>query len=145
MRAFVSTDSVLITVAVEDPPITELTIWNVILSFKASFDLFLEYLKVQLGVGVENYNVGSLLITVTCSSLQILEGLWEAYSSGRLDTVAKKTLVTAQVLATLGVHEVKLKTTITKHEYRKCKEFFLGTDQVRPAHNLHALLSNFYK
>lgn len=114
MCSFVFTDSVLISIAVEEhhqgnrqnPPVAEFTIWNVILSFKASFNLFLEYLKVRIGVGVESYNVGSLLITVTCSSLQILESLWEDYSSGHLKKVAEETLVTVQVLEKLGLHEL---------------------------------------
>ena len=115
-------------------PPTEITIWTVILSFKASFNLLLEYLKNKLGVDVENYNLGSLSITVKCSSLQILEGLWEDYNSGHLNKVAEETLMTAEVLEKLGLDEVKLKTTIQPDNYRKCKEFFLGTaDQVRPA------------
>ncbi|KAL9963876.1 hypothetical protein ACROYT_G027429 [Oculina patagonica] len=129
--------SVLISIGVEEhhqenpqnPPVAELTIWTVILSFKDSFDLLLQYLKVQLGVGVKNYNVGSLLITVTCSSLEILERLWKDYSSGHLNEVAEETLVTAQVLKKLGLDELKLTTTISPDEYGKCREFFLGIDQ----------------
>jgi len=112
-------------------PSTEISFWQVVLSFKESFNLFLEYLRVQLEVGVTNYNLGSLLITVTCSSLQILEGLWKDYSSGHLNEVAEERLVTAQVLQKLGLDKVKLKTTITEDEYRKCKMFFLDREQVR--------------
>jgi len=113
-----------------DPP-TEISFWQVVVSFKESFNLFLEYLRVKLEVGVANYNLGSLLITVTCSSLQILEGLWKDYSSGHLNEVAEERLVTAQVLQKLGLDKVKLKTTITEDEYRKCKMFFLDREQVR--------------
>jgi len=38
--------------------------------------------------------------------------------------------VTAQVLQKLGLDKVKLKTTITEDEYRKCKMFFLDREQV---------------
>ena len=141
------TDSVLICIAVEGTtgnrlqgnyqgPPTQLDIWKVILSFKDSFNLFLEYLRVRLGVGIASHeDVGRLLITVTCSSLQILEGLWEDYCSDHLNEVAEQKLVTAQVLEKLHLREVKLKTTIAKEEYQKCKKVFLGSDQVRLADN----------
>ncbi|KAJ7326037.1 hypothetical protein OS493_028760, partial [Desmophyllum pertusum] len=107
-------------------------IWTVI---KETCNDFLEYLRDQLGVSVASLSEGSLLITVTCSSLQILEGLWKDYESGHLNKVAEQKLVTAQVLEKLHLREVKLKTTIAKEEYQKCKEFFLGLDQVRLANN----------
>ncbi|KAJ7326030.1 hypothetical protein OS493_028753 [Desmophyllum pertusum] len=105
-------------------PPTEFDIWTVIQSFKDSFNLFLKYLRVRLGVGIASHEVGSLLITVTCSSLQILEGLWEDYCSDHLNKVAEQKLVTAQVLEKLHLREVKLKTTIAKEEYQKCKKVF---------------------
>ncbi|XP_078380063.1 uncharacterized protein LOC144663008 isoform X2 [Oculina patagonica] len=106
------------------PKVPKLTFWNVIK--ERSLKVFLQYLKAQLGLGVESYNLGSVLVTVTCSSLQILEGLWQDYSSGHLNKVAEQTLATSQVLEELGLDELKLKTTILEDEYRKCKEFFLG-------------------
>ncbi len=112
---------------------TESYVWNIILSVSERVNQLLEYLKDQLGVGVVRYNVGSLLITVTCSSLEILERLWEDYSSGHLNKVAEQKLITPDVLEKLGLKELKLKTTITEEEYKKCKEFFLGVSQVRPA------------
>ncbi len=143
MCSFDCTDSqpVRITIVVEvhhyhhqgnrqDPPIPKLTIWKVIKA--RSINRFLKYLKDRRGLGVESYNLGSLLITVRCSSLQILEGLWEDYSSGHLNAVAEEKLVTAQVLDELELDELKLKTTVPPDEYRKCKELFLGLDQVRP-------------
>ncbi|KAL9963728.1 hypothetical protein ACROYT_G027262 [Oculina patagonica] len=110
---------------------TEPYIWKVILSVHEYFNQFLEYLKVQLGIGVVSYSVGSLLITVTCSSLQILERLWEDYISGHLNKVAEQNLVSPDVLEKLGLKELKLKTAITEEEYKKCKWLFLGAGQVR--------------
>lgn len=75
------------------------------------------------------------MITVTCSSLQILKGLWEDYSSGHLNRVIEQILVTPDVLEKLGLSELKLKTTISEKEYKKCKEFFLTADQVRVVEN----------
>ncbi|KAJ7392782.1 hypothetical protein OS493_010439 [Desmophyllum pertusum] len=107
-------------------------IWKVILSFKETFNDLLEFLRVQLGVSVASISKGSLLITVTCSSLQILEGLWKNYCSGHLNEVVQQKLVTPDVLERLQLSDLKLKTTITEEEYKKCKEFFLPADQVRP-------------
>jgi len=111
-------------------------IWRVILSPALNgLQSLLEYLKVQLGVSVANCRVGSLMITVTCSSLQILEGLWKDYSSGHLNKVVEQTLVTPDVLEKLGLSELKLKTTISEEEYNKCKEFLLNEHKVRVADN----------
>lgn len=106
-------------------PPEENDIWNVILSFKNSFDLLVQYLRVKLGVIVQGYSVGSLLLTVTCSSLEILEGLWQDYCSGHLNKVVDETLVTADVLEKLCLSEVKLKTIISEEEYQASKEFFM--------------------
>ena len=73
------------------------------------------------------------MIKVTCSSLEILEGLWEDYLSGNLNKVVEQKLVTPDVLDELGLSELKLETTIiTEKEYNKCKEIFLTGDKVRP-------------
>ena len=53
----------------------EVDIWNVIMAFKDSFRLLFGYLRNNLNAFVENIELGSLSITVKCSSLQILEGL----------------------------------------------------------------------
>ena len=106
-------------------PPQENNIWNVILSFKNAFDRLVQYLRNTLGVIVQSYNVGSLLLTVTCSSLEILQDLWQDYCSGHLNEVVQETLVTACVLEQLCLSEVKLKTIISKDEYQACKEFFM--------------------
>jgi len=106
-------------------PPQENDIWNVILSFKNSFSLLVQYLRVKLGVVVQGYHVGSLLLTVTCSSLEILQDLWQDYCSGHLNKVVQETLVTACVLEQLCLSEVKLKTIISEEEYQACKDFFM--------------------
>ena len=114
-----------------DPP-EDPDIWKVIFSFKESFDLLCEYFGNQLEVGISSYGPGSLFIIVTCSSLEILERLWEDYRSGHLNEVAEEILITKQVLEKLSLREVKLKTIIKEEDYKKCKESFVGTDQVGP-------------
>lgn len=104
--------------------LTEIDIWNVILSFKNSFDLFLKYFGDKLNVLLQHIRFGSLLITVKCGSLHILEGLWEDYKSGHLNEVAQEMLVTTEVLEKVGLTEVKLKTFISEEEYEKGKQIF---------------------
>ena len=104
---------------------TEMHIWAVILSFKKSVELLFQYLGYTLRTFVRNHDVGSLLITVECSSLQILQGLWEDYRSGHLNAIAQEILVTAEVLEKLDLDEVRLKTFISEEEYEKGKQIFM--------------------
>ena len=99
----------------------EMDIWNVIMAFKHSFRLLFGYLRNTLNVFIEDIELGSLLITVKCSSLQILEGLWEDYISGHLNQVVQETLVTHEVLEILGIDELKLKVSISEEKYRNGK------------------------
>ncbi|KAL9971615.1 hypothetical protein ACROYT_G017804 [Oculina patagonica] len=126
-----------------DPP-TELQMWNVILSFKKSFELFLQYLGYKLNVFVRGHDVGSLLINVEYSSLQVLEGLWKDYSSGHLNEIAQEMLVTAEVLEKLGVNEVKLKTFISEDEYDNGRQIFMTNPdpQGRQMRGVEQQLSN---
>ena len=103
---------------------TEIQIWTVIISFKKSFELFFKYLAYKLDVFVPKHDLGSLLITVECSSLEILEGLWEDYRTGHLNAIAQEMLVTAEVLEKLGLADVRLKTFISEEEYEKGKQIF---------------------
>ena len=102
----------------------ELDMWNVIMAFKDSFRLLFRYLKNNLNALVEDIELGSLLITVKCSSLQILEGLWKVYKSGYLNQVVQETLVTHEVLEIRGIDEVKLMVSISEQEYEKGKQIF---------------------
>ncbi|CAH3167387.1 unnamed protein product, partial [Porites evermanni] len=86
--------------------------WYVVYSFKSSLNLFITYLKIKLGVDVEDYRLGSLVITVSCSSLEVLEALWSEYRTGRLKEVVQDTLVTEEVLEKLELSEVQLRTII---------------------------------
>ena len=83
------------------------------------------YLKYKLGVDIQGNRLGSLVITVSCSSLQVLERLWEDYCRGHLNEVVQQTLVTEAILKELGLSEVKLKIIISEEEYKACKEFFM--------------------
>ena len=67
---------------------------------------------------------GSLVITVKCESLMILEELWTDYSSGHLGEVVQNCFVTEKILKELNLAELRLKTTIDIEEYNACKAFF---------------------
>ena len=96
------------------------------LNNKDDFDSFLAYLK-EVQLTITGVHVGSLLITVKCDSLQILERLWEDYSSGHLGEVVQRSFVTEEILTKLSLAELMLETTISEEEYKACK-MFLGKD-----------------
>ena len=99
----------------------EIDLWNVIVAFKHPFRLLFGYLGNTLNAFIEDIELGSLLITVRCRSLQILGELWEDYVSGHLNQVVQETLVTNEVLENLGLDDVKLKVFISEKEYRNGK------------------------
>ena len=110
-----------------------LDFWYVVYSFKRPLELLIKYLKIKLGVNVQSYALGSLIITVSCSSLEILEGFWNEYRTGRLDEVVQDTLVTAEVLEKLELSEVKLRTIISEEDYLSYKDFLKnrsGNDKI---------------
>lgn len=91
---------------------------------------FLQYMKEVRQVFIVETKRGSLIITVECTSLEILVGLWNDYCSGYLNKMAQKYLVTTELLKELGLLDVKLTVTILEDEYEKCGEYLfqqLGT------------------
>ena len=86
---------------------------------------FVKYME-KMKFLVTDVGFGSLLITVRCDALQILERLWEDYSSGHLGDVVQRCFVTEEILTELGLAELKLKSTISKEEYKACKMHFEG-------------------
>lgn len=86
---------------------------------------FIDYMERVRRTLVVGYNVGSLIITLQCSSLQILEQLWEDYCTGHLNQMAQQFLVTEDILEFFGLAEVKLTATIFEEEYRACREYLL--------------------
>lgn len=84
---------------------------------------FVEYLEKVRNVLVIDTQKGSVIITVECSSLEILEELWEDYNTGHISEVVQKCLATDDILEEFG--EVKLTTTILEEEYKACREYLL--------------------
>ena len=84
--------------------------------------LYLEKVRKVLIVDTKS---GSLIITVECESLEILDTLWDDYCTGHLNEMAQEFLATKEILEELALTEVKLKTTILEEEYRTCRDYFL--------------------
>ncbi|XP_020632577.1 uncharacterized protein LOC110069390 isoform X2 [Orbicella faveolata] len=83
------------------------------------------YLQEVRNVLIVDTHSGSLIITVECRSLEILDELWYDYCNGVLNEMVQKFLVTEEVLKEVGVIEVKLTTTILEEDYRACREYLL--------------------
>ena len=79
------------------------------------------YLEGILDLPIATVQEGSLIITVECRTLEILERLWEDYSCGHLNEVVEECLVTDDIRGKFEVESVKLKTTILEDEYLTCK------------------------
>ena len=100
-----------------------LNFWDVVYSFKRPLNLLKKYLKMKLEAAVQVFRRGSLIITVSCSSLEVLEELWKEYRTGHLNKVIQATLVTAEVLEKLNLKAVKLRTIISEEDYLSYREF----------------------
>jgi len=83
---------------------------------------FVYYLEHALKVVIVDVQPGSLIITVECGSLQILEELWDGYRAGYISKMARKFLLTKEVLNELGLSKVKFSTSISREKYRACHE-----------------------
>jgi len=92
-------------------------------SSEDDFDRFMAYME-KMRVIITGVGVGSLLITVKCDSLQILDRLWEDYLCGHLGEVVQRCFVTEEILTELNLAELKLKTTMSEEVYKACKEYF---------------------
>ena len=119
--ASLSTSTQLQALSQQNRPVI-LDFWYIVYSFKSSLNLFISYLKMKLGVDVEDYRLGSLVLTVSCSSLEVLEALWKEYRTGHLNNVVQASLVTAEVLEKLDLSEVKLRTIISEEDYLLYKD-----------------------
>ena len=89
---------------------------------QADFERFQLYLQETRRLIVGEVQRGSLLITVRCTSLEILENLWQAYKSGELNEAAERYLITDELLKEYELRELKLITVIDEEEYMRCKE-----------------------
>ncbi|XP_020628010.1 uncharacterized protein LOC110065241 isoform X2 [Orbicella faveolata] len=79
---------------------------------------------------------GSLLITVGCRTLEILERLWEDYCSDHLNAVVEECLVTDDIRRRFGIELVKLKTTVMEDDYLQCKLSLMDITDTQAEHTI---------
>ena len=99
---------------------------NVNPSTREELNDFVQYLLEVRKVLIVGTHCGSLIIKVKCSTLEILEDLWDDYCIGHLNEMAQKHLVTEEILTELGLTELILTTSISDEKYRECKNYFLN-------------------
>ena len=105
---------------------------------------FVYYLENVRKVLIVETKQGSLIITVECSSLEILDAMWNDYCTGYLDKMAQKYLVTEDVLNELGLNEVKLTATILKEEYSSCRNYILQFSGKFKKVNIYIYMYGFF-
>ena len=71
---------------------------------------------------VADIKKGSLIFTLECGSVQILDDLWEDYRTGNLNEVAQRYLVTDDILEEFGLSSLKLTSNIKEEDYKACRQ-----------------------
>ena len=99
-----------------------LDFWYIVNSFKSLPHRLFEYLKMKIGLDVQD-QTGSSVIKVSSSSSKGHKALWKDYLTGHLNKVVQDTLVTKEVLEKLHLSEVKLKTVVQYSQSGKGKIF----------------------
>ena len=97
-------------------------------SDEEGFNGFLQYMEKVRQTIVVDVKTGSLIITVRCTSLRILDELWKDYYTGHLQEVAQRYLVTEDILQQWGLDSVQLTLTISEEEYKAYRENFLKNE-----------------
>ena len=97
-------------------------------SDEEGFNGFLQYMEKVRQTIVVDVKTGSLIITVRCTSLRILDDLWEDYCTGHLQEVAQRNLVTEDILQQWGLDSVQLTLTISEEEYKAYRKNFLKNE-----------------
>ena len=91
-------------------------------SSRDEHDYFLAYLE-RIGAVLNRVSTGSVIITMICTSLEILEVLWKEFNTGHMEKVAQNFLITDDVIREFG--DVKITVTILEEEYKACRAYFL--------------------
>ena len=109
----------------ERPEVLKLAAQKYLQNIERSENGFVRYLQEERKVRIVDVRYGSLIVTVECSSREIFEDLWEDYTSGNINKVANKYLVTEEILVALGLGVgVLLTTTIPVTKYAEWMDYF---------------------
>ena len=112
------------------------------LSSKEDFDDLIEFMLTVKGIVTQDVELACLLITVKCRSLPVLEDLWIDYTSGHLNDMVQKCLVTEDILYDLGLSELKLCTTIKENDYKTCQQILQKSGKFKQCNLLYIFLKN---
>ena len=94
-------------------------------STRSDLCAFIDHMTQIYELALVSVKTSSLIITVKCPTLESLERLWKDYQSGCLNGIAERFLVTDELKRKLGLHNIRLKTTIEEEKYLICKRGFL--------------------
>lgn len=83
---------------------------------------FLRYMTEIRKVLVLDAKSGSLIFTLECGSIKILDDLWKDYKRGYLDRVAQAYLVTKDILKEFGLSSFQLKSKVKEEDYNVCRQ-----------------------
>ena len=87
---------------------------------------FVQHITRAYNLAVESVEMGSLIITVKCPTLESLERLWRDYQSGCLDDIAEMFLLTTDIKSKLDQDIVRFKITIEEESYLAFKKALSG-------------------
>lgn len=87
---------------------------------------FVQHITRAYNLAVESVEMGSLIITVKCPTLESLERLWSDYQSGCLDDIAEMFLLTTDIKSKLDLDIVRFKITIEEENYLAFKKALSG-------------------
>lgn len=87
---------------------------------------FVQHITRAYNLAVESVEMGSLIITVKCPTLESLERLWSDYQSGCLDDIAEIFLLTTDIKSKLDLDIVRFKITIEEENYLAFKRALSG-------------------
>ena len=77
---------------------------------------------------VADIKKGSLIFTLECGSVKILDDLWEDYRTGHLNEVAQRYLVTDDILEEFGLSSLKLTSNIKEKDYKACRQHLVTNE-----------------
>ena len=87
---------------------------------------FLQHITQAYNLAVKSVEMGSLIITVKCPTLESLERLWSDCQSGCLDDIAEMFLLTTDIKSKLDLDIVRFKITMEEENYLAFKKALSG-------------------
>ena len=83
---------------------------------------FTGYLFESYSLSLVTVCEGSVVIILSCQTLEGLELLWKDYRSGHLDEVTERYLVTEEIKRRLNLDTICVKTVIEEENYWNCRK-----------------------